>query len=162
MPSTSGQSTALTAGRRVTCCPTSTGSRTTLAFGDRPWHGRGGPIPVYRAPKERWGPVDLALAEAALALGHPWCEDLNAPDAEGVTPYAINSRDGVRVSTNDGYLEPARGRANLEILGDTPVDRVLLEDGRAVGVRARTPKAGRSCGRARWSSRPARSIRRRS
>ncbi len=109
-----------------------------LAFGDRPWHGRGGPIPVYRAPKERWGPVDLALAEAALALGHPWCEDLNAPDAEGVTPYAINSRDGVRVSTNDGYLEPARGRANLEIRGDTPVDRVLLEDGRAVGVRART------------------------
>ena len=82
-----------------------------LAFGDRPYHGRGGPIPIYRAPPEQWGPVDLALRDAALDLGYPWAEDLNAPDADGVCCYAINSRDGVRVSTNDGYLEPARGRA---------------------------------------------------
>ena len=31
----------------------------------------------------------------------------------GVPPYAINSEAGRRVSTNDGYLEPARGRDNL-------------------------------------------------
>ena len=98
-----------------------------LAYGDRPYHGRGGPIPIYRAPLERWGPVDRALRDAALDLGYPWCDDLNAPDAEGVCCYAINSRDGVRVSTNDGYLEPARGRPNLEIRGDALVDRVLLE-----------------------------------
>ena len=32
----------------------------------------------------------------------------------GVSPYAINSDGGLRVSTNDGYLEPARGRGNLD------------------------------------------------
>ena len=62
------------------------------------------------------------MHEAALGLGYGWCEDHNAPEGTGVSPYAINSRDGVRVSTNDGYLEPARGRANLTIVGDALVD----------------------------------------
>ena len=106
-------------------------------FGGAPYHGRGGPIPVYRAPKERWGPVDRGLAEAALAVGYPWCEDHNAPAGEGVSPYAINSRDGERVTTNDGYLEPARGRPNLEIRGDALVDTIEFSGTRATGVRAR-------------------------
>ena len=100
-------------------------------------HGRGGPIPIYRAPQETWGPVDRGLRDAALAEGHPWNPDLNAPSGEGVSCYPINSRDLRRVTTNDGYLEPARGRANLTILGGALVDRVLVEEGRAVGVAAR-------------------------
>jgi choline dehydrogenase len=108
-----------------------------LAYGDQPVHGKGGPIPIWRAPLDRWGPVDRAFRDAALGLGYPWCDDLNRPDAEGVCTYAINSRDGVRVSTNDGYLEPARSRPNLEIRGESPVDKVLLEGRKAVGVRAR-------------------------
>ena len=91
-----------------------------LAYGDRPYHGRGGPIPIYRAPSERWGPVDRALRDAALGLGYPWADDLNAPDAEGVCSYAISSRDGVRVSTNDGYLEPARAAARTSTSAARP------------------------------------------
>ena len=56
---------------------------------------------------------------------------------QGVSPYAING-DPVReerVTTNDAYLEPARDRPNLRIVGDALVDRVLLDGGRAVGVR---------------------------
>jgi 5-(hydroxymethyl)furfural/furfural oxidase len=106
-------------------------------FGDRPYHGADGPIPVQRLPREVWGPADNALAEAALGLGHPWSEDHNAPTATGVSPFGVNARDGARVTTNDAYLEPARERANLEILGDATVDRVLIEGGRATGVRAR-------------------------
>ena len=41
-----------------------------------------------------------------------------------------------RVTTNDAYLEPARDRRNLTVRGDTLVDRVLVEGGTAVGVRA--------------------------
>jgi 5-(hydroxymethyl)furfural/furfural oxidase len=97
----------------------------------------GGPIPVYRAPLETWGPVDKALREAALAAGYPWNPDLNAPEDEGVSCYPINSRDGRRITTNDAYLEPARVRPNLEIVGGALVDRVLIKDGRATGVRVR-------------------------
>jgi 5-(hydroxymethyl)furfural/furfural oxidase len=107
-------------------------------FGDQPYHGHAGPIPIYRAPLEKWGAVDRALREAALGLGYGWCDDHNAPDTTGVSPYAINNRDGIRISTNDGYLEPARGRPNLTIMGDVVVDRVLFDGQRATGVRART------------------------
>lgn len=103
-------------------------------LGDEPGHGRGGPLPVYRAPQESWGPVDRGLRDAALAAGYPWCADVNGPDGEGVACYPINSRDGRRISTNEGYLEPVRHRANLEIRGHALVDKVLIRDGRAVGV----------------------------
>jgi len=109
-----------------------------LDFGDKPYHGQDGPIPIYRAPVETWGKVDLALREAALDLGYGWDPDHNAPEGNGVSPYAINSRDGVRVSVNDGYLEPARSRPNLTIRGGVVVDRVLFDGRRATGVRAIT------------------------
>ena len=83
-------------------------------FGDAPYHGKTGPIPVYRAPVEQWGHVDRALMKAAMALGYGWCDDHNAPQGTGVSPYAINSRQGLRISVNDGYLEAARDRANLD------------------------------------------------
>ena len=103
--------------------------------GDEPGHGRGGPLPIYRAPQETWGPIDRGLRDAALSVGYDWCDDVNGPDGEGVACYPINSRDLRRVSTNEAYIEPARGRPNLEIRGDALVDRVLLSDGRATGVR---------------------------
>ena len=108
-------------------------------FPDAPYHGASGPIPVYRAPIEAWGSVDRALRESALALGYGWCEDHNAPEGTGASPYAINSIAGRRVSTNDGYLEPARGRANLTIVGGALVEALTIEGNRphASGVRVR-------------------------
>ncbi|WP_433701035.1 GMC family oxidoreductase [Nocardiopsis sp. CA-288880] len=107
-------------------------------FGDEPYHGRGGPIPVYRTPEGDWGSVDAALSAASLAAGHVWSADVNAPGASGVSPYPVNSRGGRRVCTNDAYLEPARGRRNLTIRGGSTVDRVLFDGDRAVGVEAVT------------------------
>ena len=106
-------------------------------FPDEPYHGRGGPVPVYREPPSGWGGVDTAFHEAALAAGYPSSHDHNAPGATGLSPFAMNIRGGRRVSTNDGYLEPARGRPNLVIRGGSHVDTLLLEPGgrRARGVR---------------------------
>ncbi|MET4199299.1 choline dehydrogenase-like flavoprotein [Bradyrhizobium sp. LA8.1] len=42
-----------------------------LEFGDAPGHGSGGPLPVYRAPPEKWGPIDRGLRDAALATAIP-------------------------------------------------------------------------------------------
>jgi 5-(hydroxymethyl)furfural/furfural oxidase len=108
-----------------------------LNFGDAPYHGADGPLPVLRLGREAWGPADDALAESAAAQGHGWCEDHNAPTGTGVSPYGISARDDARVTTNDAYLDPARDRPNLRVIGGTTVDKVLLEGGRAVGVRAR-------------------------
>jgi 5-(hydroxymethyl)furfural/furfural oxidase len=104
---------------------------TDVDFGDKPYHGKHGPIPVYRAPVEAWGHADRALKDAAIDLGYGWCKDHNSPDGTGASPYAINSRDGLRISTNDGYLEPARGRANLAIVGNAVVEALSFEGNRA-------------------------------
>ncbi len=107
-----------------------------------PNHGSAGPVPVFRAPREAWGPIDRALHDAALALGYPAHADLNAPQGEGVATYPINSRNGVRVSTNEAFLEPARGRPNLAIEGEALVERVLLEGRQVRGVRVRLKGRG--------------------
>ncbi len=120
--------------------------------GTAPGIRQGGPLPIYRAPESTWGAVDKALKGAALDIGYPWKADLNAPRGEGVSCYPINSRDGLRVTTNDGYLEPARGRANLEIRGGALVDRVLFEGNRATGVRVRFE------GSDAWQDIPAREV----
>ncbi|HET7571246.1 MAG TPA: GMC family oxidoreductase N-terminal domain-containing protein [Gaiellaceae bacterium] len=105
-------------------------------FPDEPYHGSDGPIPVVRPRREHFPAVESAVAAAAERLGHGWAPDHNAPGTTGISPYAYNGRDGVRVSTNDGYLEPARDRPGLEIVCDAVVDRVLFAGTRATGVRA--------------------------
>ncbi len=104
-------------------------------FGGEPYHGRGGPTPIFRMPQDQWGGADAALSAAAQAAGHAWAPDVNAPGAAGVSPYPINSRDGRRVTVNDGYLEPARSLPGLTVRGDALVDRVVFDGDRAVGVR---------------------------
>ncbi len=120
-----------------------------LNFGDPAYHGRGGPIPVNRIALEDWGPVDQALRRAALDFGHGWSEDCHSPGSTGISPVALTMRDDVRVSTNDAYLEPARGRPNLEIVGDALVERIECGAGRATGVRLHSGSdgAGQSSGK---------------
>ncbi len=103
-------------------------------FGDDPAHGRGGPIPIARAPLDQWGDIDLGLRDAAMASGLPWTPDGNAPGSTGVSILAYTARHEVRVSTNEGYLEPARGRSNLVVRGGALAERILFDGARAVGV----------------------------
>jgi choline dehydrogenase-like flavoprotein len=107
-------------------------------FGEHTYHGKGGPIPIERAPADRWGAVAAAFAEAAREIGHPWCEDRNAPDGSGISPAPRNLHRGMRVSTNDAYLEPVRERSNLEIVGDTLVEQVEFSGLDVIGARVRT------------------------
>lgn len=110
-------------------------SESDAQYPDSPWHGDSGPIPVYREPESGWGGTDVALRDAAIAEGYGWHDDHNHPVGTGATTFAMNIRDGQRVSTNDGYLEPARDRANVTIIGGAHVDRVVFDGSRAAGVR---------------------------
>ncbi|MDP9333024.1 MAG: GMC family oxidoreductase N-terminal domain-containing protein [Actinomycetota bacterium] len=106
-----------------------------LDYGGDGLHGKGGPIPLSRVPFGELSPLDGALRAAMRGLGYPVCDDYHALDATGVSRVALTIRDGRRVSTNDAYLEPARGGANLEVRGGVIVDRVLFDGRRANGVR---------------------------
>ncbi len=75
-----------------------------------------------------------AFAHAAVAAGIPFTEDLNAEDNTGVGFVPVSQRRGRRFSVLDGYLRPALRRPNLTVVTGALATRVLLEDGRAVGV----------------------------
>ena len=104
-------------------------------FADQPYHGRHGPLPIFRTPPAQWSPVDKALCRAAIALGYPWEDDLNKPGGTGVTTYAGNIRQAKRVSASDAYLTPNRSRTNLTARFDAPVDKIIFDAGAARGVR---------------------------
>jgi len=101
-------------------------------FGDEPHHGRGGPIHVRRDMPLL--PAEELFLAACEELGHPRVDDMNRPGAIGAGPVPRNVRGGERQSTLLTYIAAARGRPNFTLRGDTLVDRVLFEDGRATGV----------------------------
>ena len=105
-----------------------------LDFGDRPYHGDAGPISIRRYREDELTPPQAAWLEAATALGYPFCEDANDPDAWGAGPHPMNKLGRVRVSTAVGYLAPARIRPNLLIRGNAVVQRLIIEDGRVIAA----------------------------
>ncbi|SCX45676.1 Choline dehydrogenase [Klenkia marina] len=98
-----------------------------------PLHGTTGPVPVTRSTDPH--PIADAFTEACLQLGFPAEPDKNADAPPGVGPVPVNVLGGVRVNTAMAYLSPRRDRPGLTVRGDSPVVRVLVEHGRAVGVR---------------------------
>src|SRR5215204_6174559 len=101
------------------------------------YHGTDGPVPVFRMGEAERTPIDGAVEATALALGFPRVDDLNgAPGQQpGVGSAPKNVADGMRMYASFTYLAGARNRPNLRIVPDALVDRVLVEEGRAVGVR---------------------------
>jgi choline dehydrogenase len=102
-------------------------------FGQEPWHGDGGPIPVDRYLQHEPMDVAAAASEAALAGGFPAVEDHNRPGAVGVGRMPMTSRSGRRVTTADAYLP--EGASNLSIRPGCQVDEILFDGTRARGVR---------------------------
>jgi choline dehydrogenase len=113
------------------CLPYFRRLETDADFGDRPYHGADGPIHIERMPLLDGEQLYVA---ACQELGHPRVEDHNQPGAIGVGPIPRNLRDGIRQSVLVTYVAAARGRANLTLRADALVDRLLLDDDRAVGV----------------------------
>jgi choline dehydrogenase len=104
-------------------------------FGDRPWHGDSGPLPVDRYLGQELTEIAAAGLATLEAAGFPAVEDQNRPDAVGAGRMPMSSRGGVRVTTADAYLPEAGAPSNLSIRPDAQVDAVVLEGDRAVGLR---------------------------
>ena len=108
---------------------------TDLDYGDRPWHGKAGPIPIGRYRDIELTEVHAAGLRALEANGFPMVEDHNRPGAVGAGPMPMSSRHGTRVTTAVGYLGTAGKRQNLTIRSDSQVANILFDGTRATGVR---------------------------
>ncbi|GAB3458167.1 GMC family oxidoreductase [Actinophytocola sediminis] len=97
--------------------------------------GAGGPLRVSTATGG--DPLLDDVLTAGTELGWRQMRDLNETDDERIGYATATIRDGKRVSAANAFLHPVSDRANLTVAPRTIVDRVVLEDGRAVGVRGR-------------------------
>lgn len=93
--------------------------------------------PIRHVERQHWSPVAEMFAESFDEIGYSWVDDMNAPDAwDGIYGrWPLNRKNAVRQGTLVTYVREARERPNFTIRGHCLTDRVLIENGRAVGVR---------------------------
>ena len=99
-------------------------------------HGVGGPVPIHRVDMTNLSALDTAFLATADELGFDYVPDANGSPEQlpGISPATKNIAGGERINAAFTYLAMARGRANLRIISDMHIDRVLFENGAAAGV----------------------------
>ena len=102
-------------------------------LGESEHHGTGGGWRI-EAPRLSWDILD-AVGDAAEEMGIRRIADFNTGDNEGVGYFHVNQKRGRRWSSARGFLKPVLNRANLRLEKNVLVDRLIVENGRAVGVR---------------------------
>jgi choline dehydrogenase len=102
-------------------------------LGESQHHGTGGGWRI-EAPRLSWKILD-AVGDAAEEMGIRRIADFNTGDNEGISYFHVNQKRGRRWSSARGFLKPALGRPNLRLEKNVLVDRLVIENGRAIGVR---------------------------
>jgi choline dehydrogenase len=95
--------------------------------------GAGGPLPV--TDDYPLTPIQASIIDAAVQEGLEHNADYNGDHLDGISQEQVTMKDGRRSNTWTAYLKPVRDR--LEIRTGCHVHSVIVEDGRAVGVRYR-------------------------
>ena len=99
------------------------------------FHGTEGPIICRRfTNRDEYPPMQTAFYSAARAAGYPDGPDHNHPDFTGIGPIPFNNPNGIRWSTNVGYLSMSRHRLNLTIRPNCTTHRIIFDGNRATGV----------------------------
>src|SRR6202162_6224417 len=102
-------------------------------LGESEHHGTGGGWRIEAARLSR--DILDAVGDAAEEMGTRRIADFNTGDNGGVRYFHVNQKRGRRWASARGFLKPALKRANLRLEKDVLVDRVIIEGGRAAGVR---------------------------
>ena len=101
---------------------------------DNEYHSSKGELPIM----ETKGDSILfdRFIEAGLELGMPPNNDFNGERQEGVGRYHANVHKGERWGSAKTFLTPLKGQANLSIQANIQVEKVIIENGSAVGIQA--------------------------
>ena len=98
-------------------------------------HGTDGPLNVSDITEHH--PVSDAVIAAGMEAGLPFNDDVNGASQDGISYFQLTVKNGRRWSAAMAYLRPALGRANLTLQTEAQAEKVIIENGRAVGVRYR-------------------------
>ena len=96
------------------------------------YHSYGGPLGVSYPINPP--PISHAFLRAAQEAGIPFNFDFNGAVQDGMGHYQLSTRNAERSSTSSAFLKPALNRSNLTVRLNTETLKVVVENGRAVGV----------------------------
>ncbi|AJP71371.1 GMC family oxidoreductase [Sphingomonas hengshuiensis] len=100
--------------------------------GESVHHGGSGPLTVNRnAPHPIIHP---AIVAAAGRMGFAELDDFHGDTQEGFSSVDITTHRGRRGSSAARFLRPAMARPNLTVVDQALTTRVIVEQGRAVGI----------------------------
>ena len=96
------------------------------------YHGYGGPLGVSYPVNPP--PISFAFIRAAQEAGIPFNDDFNGAVQDGIGHYQLTTKNAERSSAASAYIRPAQGRPNLTVRLNAQALKVVIEQGRAVGV----------------------------
>jgi choline dehydrogenase len=102
------------------------------AGGASAYHGAAGELGVSDLRNDH--PACRAWLEAGREAGHPSTDDFNGAQDSGLGSYQLTLDGRWRSSAATAFLHPVRRRPNLTLLTGVHVTRVLIDNGRAIGV----------------------------
>jgi choline dehydrogenase len=111
-------------------------SERDLDIQDNYCHGSDGPMPVRRRQTGETPAIQHAFHAACTQAGFDTTPDTNGQHPGGIGVSPSNNIGGVRMSTAMTHLNPMRHHLNLTVRGRVFVRKILIEDGKAVGVEA--------------------------
>jgi choline dehydrogenase len=100
--------------------------------GENAFRGAGGPIRITRNKIPQEGSLQF-LQATADTVGCAILDDYNGESQEGVSRMQQNAADGLRYSASRGYIHDLAA-PSLELQSEVLVTKVVIENGRAVGV----------------------------
>lgn len=103
--------------------------------GEDAFHGASGPLSVSDQLWPNPGSVDFVDAAAELQL--PRNVDFNGAQLEGVGVYQVTQKQGERWTAARAYILPQQAAGRLHVETGAVVEKVIIENGRATGVRIR-------------------------
>jgi len=96
------------------------------------FHGTSGPLTVsYPAFTCE---MSHLFVKAVQGYGLPYTQDFNQGHPSGVGYVQVTAANGRRCSAVDAFIRPLAGNENLTIATGARVNRIRIENGRAVGV----------------------------
>ena len=104
----------------------------SYAKGGNDYRGADGPLGV--SPGSYDNPLYDAFVEAGESAGQGRTEDPNGFDPEGVARLDATRQNGRRCSAAVAHLRPALKRGNVTLWTGAQVSKLLIENGRAIGV----------------------------
>lgn len=96
------------------------------------FHGQGGPLNVMN--QHYASPASQLFVDAAAQLQLPVTADFNGSSQEGFGMYQVTQKAGERWSAARAYIEPVKSRQNLEVITKALTQKIIVQDGRAVGI----------------------------